>query len=321
MLSLKEVDSVEIFVLVDNVSDPFTVNDSGVYWNESQFRSKILNIQKYGGQDCCRACNGLSLLFRFSINNQITTLLFDTGPSKDLAVTNARRMGIDLSEVDTIMISHGHFDHFGGINSILDEIHKVDIPIYAHPEVFIETAYGDTQQLTYTKDLLIRDEIVQRGGKIVETTQPTLVLNDAIVISGEVPRVTSYEKGLPDEYKYIDSKWHQAPDVIDEQCIYFNLKNAGTCIITGCGHTGIVNAVKHADKIVNSDNIFLLMGGFHLAGPSFMERVHPTIEDIKLINPDYIITGHCTGRYTQAEFSKVFSKRHIPYAVGARFKF
>lgn len=78
-----------------------------------------------------------------------------------------------------------------------------------------------------------------------------MIFNDAIVISGEVPRVTSYEQGLPDEYKYIDNEWHQSPDVIDEQCIYFKLKNAGTCVVTGCGHTGIVNAVKHADRIVN----------------------------------------------------------------------
>lgn len=320
---LTMINELEIFVLMDNVSDPFTTNDSGVYWNEGQYRSQIRKQKGICGSDCCRACNGLSLFIKVKDDQTTHTILFDTGPDQGLIVENAKRLGLNLAEVDAIILSHGHFDHYGGTLSALQAINKPNMPVYAHPEVFIPRAWGDLQKanLEPSKNTLTMAEIVAHGGKVVTTSKPFSLCNNTILISGEIPRHTSYESGLPDEFKMHAGEWVSAPEVLDEQCLFFNLKNKGLVVITGCGHTGIINAARYAMKTLNSDKIHLLMGGFHLAEPELYNRVAPTIADLKKINPDYIATGHCTGRRTQAELSDLFCDRHIPYGVGARFIF
>jgi 7,8-dihydropterin-6-yl-methyl-4-(beta-D-ribofuranosyl)aminobenzene 5'-phosphate synthase len=320
MFHLNEINKIEIFVLVDNISDPFTQNDQGIYWNESQYRHGIRKHNTMCGADYCRACNGMSLLIQIKTHDQTSTLLFDTGPDAGLAVDNAKKLGVDLTQVDAIVLSHGHFDHYGGTISVLDAIGKHNLPVYVHPELFLPRAFGYDERV-YVSDILTAAEIEKHGGRVVSSDQPISILDGIALISGEVPRTTSYEKGMPHEYKLKNENWECEPEVIDERCVIFNFKNKGLCVITGCGHTGIVNATLHSMQLLNSTNVHFVMGGFHLAGAKFQNRIDPTINDLKQINPDFIITGHCTGRKTQASLSEVFDNRHIPYGVGAYFKF
>lgn len=320
MYNLKEIDEIEIFVLVDNISDPFTKNNQGIYWNESQYQHGIRQKKTKCGADYCRACNGLSLLIKLRINNEKHTLLFDTGPDAGLAVSNAIKLGLDLREIEAIVLSHGHFDHYGGTIDVLNAIGRKNIPIYVHPEFFFPRAFGEND-LIYVSYNLTKDELEKHGGKVIESSNPIYIGDKFGLISGEVPREMEYEKGFPDEYKLKNENWECAPEVVDEHCLMFKLKNKGICLMTGCGHTGIVNASKHAIKLLNSNKVHFIMGGFHLAGSEFSNRINPTIEDLKKINPDFIATGHCTGRKTQAMLSDVFDHRHIPYGVGSVFRF
>jgi len=98
---LKSVDKLEVIALMDNVSDPFTQSHPNMRWNESQYRASVLNREEFCGADFCRACNGLSLLIKMHIDNEVKTLLFDAGPDDDLAVDNAKRLNIDLTQVDS----------------------------------------------------------------------------------------------------------------------------------------------------------------------------------------------------------------------------
>ena len=109
--------------------------------------------------------------------------------------------------------------------------------------------------------------------------------------------------------------------VIDEQCLVLNLKDKGLCIITGCYHTGVVNACQYAMQLTNCHDIYLLMGGFHLAGLNFEDRIDSTISDLSAMNPDYWVLGHCTGMQAQISLQNAFGDRHIPYSVGTTFKF
>lgn len=321
MSHLKEIDKLEIFVLMDNVSDPFTESTEGVYWNESQYKFGLQKRDKMCGKDYCRSCNGLSLLLRIHAEDKIHTLLFDTGPDAGLAVENAARMELDLTAVQAIVLSHGHFDHYGGTVSALKAIGKKNLPVYIHPELLLPRAFKKKNSFIYVSDNLTVEQIEQEGGVIVESSKPQKILNDTILISGEVPRVTSYELGAPDEHKLQANNWQSSPEVIDERCLILKLKNRGLCVITGCGHTGIVNATLHAANLLGDKKIHFVMGGFHLAGSKFASRITPTLNDLKELNPGYIITGHCTGRQTQAQLTEMFSQRHIPYGVGAYFKF
>ncbi len=320
MHQLKQIDEVEIFVLMDNVADPFSKNSTGVYWNEFQDRFGVRKQSQLCGADCCRACNGLSLFIRVKVGERVNTLLFDTGPDAGLIVENADRLGLDLSEVEAIVLSHGHFDHFGGTVSALKAINKSNLPVYVHPELFLPRAFGEDGNIRSSYNLT-KEEIEKHGGNVIESTTPTSLFAETLLISGEVPRTTNYEQGMPDEFRLDNDTWRNSPDIIDEQCLIMNFKNRGLGVITGCGHTGIINATKHATTLLNSTEVHLVMGGFHLASPELADRIDPTIADLQTIDPTFIVSGHCTGRQTQAKLSQVFTDQHIPYGVGARFVF
>ena len=185
MYQLKEIDDLEIFVLVDNISDPFTKNDQGIYLNESEYRYGICQHKQICGADYCRACNGLSLFIRIKINNKKYTLLFDTGPDEGLAVENASKLGIDLSEVDAIVLSHGHFDHYGGTISALNAIGKNNLPVYIHPELFNPRAFGESEKkLVYVSYNLTKEAVERHGGRIVESSGPISLFDDCALILG-----------------------------------------------------------------------------------------------------------------------------------------
>ena len=320
MHTMSEIDALEIFVLMDNISDPFSKSHDGLRWNEFQYRFGVRKKDDMCGADMCRACNGLSLLIRIHNDNESFTILFDTGPDDGLVVENAMRMGLDLCEVDAIVLSHGHFDHYGGTLSVLKAIGKNNLPVYVHPELFLPRAFAKGELIKVSYNLTV-DEVEAHGGKVIESKDPTKLFNDAILITGEVPRHTPYETGHPSEHRLKNNAWVSSPDIIDERCLVFNLKNKGICIFTGCGHTGVVNASNHAMTLLNTDKVHLIMGGFHLAGPAFVDRIAPTVSDLKEINPNYIVTGHCTGRQAQTDLTAAFSDKHIPYGVGTVFKF
>ncbi len=106
-----------------------------------------------------------------------------------------------------------------------------------------------------------------------------------------------------------------------ERVLIFNLKDKGLCIFTACGHTGVINAARYAKKLTRHDKIHFIMGGFHLAPTELANRINPTVQDFASLNPNYIITGHCTGAKAQAELTEKFPQQHITYGVGTLFHF
>lgn len=320
-MHLQEIDRLEVMVLMDNLSDPFTQSHQGMRWNEFQYRFQINEHKHYSGKSYCRACNGLSFLIHVYKGNKKHTLLFDTGPDDGLVIQNAGILEVDLKQVEAIVISHGHNDHYGGLLSVLDEIGKADLPVYVHPELYTPRAAGlpngerieNTQQIT--------PELIRKHkGKVMEFDQPISILDDTVLISGEVPRRTPYEQGVPGALRKYKGQWESEPQVIDERILVFNLKGKGLCVLTGCGHTGVINALNHAKELVPG-HIHLVMGGFHLAGSPYEERIKETMEDFQKINPDFLVTGHCTGRNAQYALAELYGDRHIPYGVGTYFSF
>ncbi len=322
MAKLNPIDRLEVIALMDNISDPFTESHKGMRWNEAEYRFGINMHRELSGKDMCRACNGLSLLITLHKGDQNFKLLFDTGPDDGLVIENAERLDVSLRDVDAIVISHGHNDHYGGLLSVLDHINQPEIPVYVHPELFAPraTTMKNGEKILDT-GLITPEDIAAHNGKVFEYDQPISILEDCALISGEVPRHTPYEKGVPNALRQVDGKWEEDSQIIDERILVFNLKDKGLCVFTGCGHTGVVNAANHAIELLADPNIHMIMGGFHLAGPTFQIRIDDTLSDLKKINPAYVVTGHCTGRLAQTKLTDLFEDRHIPYGVGTYFDF
>ncbi|NNM59703.1 MAG: MBL fold metallo-hydrolase [Legionellales bacterium] len=318
---IKEVDSIEVITLMDNLSDPFTESHEGMRWNEAQYQTDIRHKRETCGTDLCRACTGLSLYVKIHVDNKTYHLLFDTGPDQGLVVENAARLGIDLNLLDAIVISHGHFDHYGGLLSVLDAIQKPDMPVYIHPELFSPRAWAlKNGEKTFDSYILTKAVVEAHGGKVIADKNPLAILNNTVLISGEVPRNTGYEKGMPSEERFMNGQWEDGSLVIDERTLIFKLKNKGLCIFTGCGHIGVVNACQHAIQLTGSSDIYLLMGGLHLATTGTANRIEPTVNDLVALNPQYIATGHCTGARAQYALNQAFADRHIPYGVATVFR-
>ncbi|QMT60182.1 MBL fold metallo-hydrolase [Legionella sp. PC997] len=318
---LNEVSNIQVIVLMDNVSDIFTKSHEEIRWNEYQYQFEVRKRRKFSSSDLCRACSGLSLLIKLSVDNKKYTLLFDAGPDGNLFLENVERLGVNIQEVDAVFISHGHSDHYGGLIKALDAIGKKDIPVYVHPDLFTPRAFDVKDDRVVESYLITKKDIEKYGGKIFESRDPIYIMDNLALISGEVPRKNDYEKGAPGEMRKLNDQWQPEPLVIEERAVIFNLKNKGLCVFTGCGHPGVVNTCRHAIKLTALNKIYLVMGGFHLAGPTFEPRINPTVADLSSLNPDYVITGHCTGSQAQSAFTETFKDRHIPYSVATVFNF
>jgi 7,8-dihydropterin-6-yl-methyl-4-(beta-D-ribofuranosyl)aminobenzene 5'-phosphate synthase len=147
--------------------------------------------------------------------------------------------------------------------------------------------------------------------------------NNRVLITGEIPRVTKFEKGFPLQYKEgkDENDLIADPFVKDDQALVMLLKNKGLVILTGCGHAGIINTVNYATKVTGIKKVYAIIGGFHLTGEGYEESIPLTISELLKINPEYIIPCHCTGWKASNEIIKSMPQKYIQTSVGSTFCF
>jgi 7,8-dihydropterin-6-yl-methyl-4-(beta-D-ribofuranosyl)aminobenzene 5'-phosphate synthase len=309
-VSLKAVDSVEITTLIDNYVDLLLPSTDIMKRPPLSKEGKVQS-------DTFLAEHGLSLLVTVSHGEEKHTILLDTGYTKVGVLHNMELLGINLEEIETIVISHGHMDHTGSLYGILDKI-PGRLPLVVHPGAFQYPRY--TRQPDGTKNLwpqtLVRDELEKKNVEIVESETPTSIAEDMVMVTGTIERITKFEKGMPNALVEIDGEIEQDP-IIDDQAIVINLTGKGLVIISGCAHAGIVNTAMFAQKITGEEKIYAVIGGFHLSGP-FFEKIHDeTIQELKKLNPEVIMPLHCTGRKAIQRFEKEFSSGFVLNSVGS----
>lgn len=220
----------------------------------------------------------------------------------------------------TLSLCVWHFDHISGVLSCLRAINKPGLPVHAHEDLLLPRAWKRKDALPVTSSFVTKEAIIESGGCLRFNTKAQRILDGTFLLSGEVPRETPYELGLSGEMILKQGTWLDAPLIMDEQCLIINLLGKGLVVFTGCGHIGVVNALRYARTLTNT-RIHAIMGGFHLSGRECEERTTATINDLKKISPDLLLTGHCTGFKAQAALTSCFGERHIPYSVGMSFSF
>jgi 7,8-dihydropterin-6-yl-methyl-4-(beta-D-ribofuranosyl)aminobenzene 5'-phosphate synthase len=232
---------------------------------------------------------------------------------------NAKRMGIDLSEVSYIVLSHGHYDHFGGLQAIVKVVNKIDLPIIAHEDMVksrvTPSLSGDIREYPLFPSL---EQLTP--AKIVNTKKPYLIANDLACITGEIPRKTSFEKGLTQNKNYGENSRKTHLLVLDDRALVINIKDKGLVIISGCAHAGIINTIRYAQQITGLTKVYAILGGFHLAGKEFEKRIEPTIEELKDINPELIVPSHCTGWRALISIAQTFPNAFACNSVGNSYQ-
>ncbi|MBL0717113.1 MAG: MBL fold metallo-hydrolase [Desulfosarcina sp.] len=230
---------------------------------------------------------GLSIL----IETKGMKILFDTGQSVSAAY-NANVLGIDLSLLDKIVLSHGHFDHTGGLRYVLKQIDK-KIPVLAHPDVW-DLKYGLQPGMDAHRYIGIpykKKELEKSGADFILNKEPVW-LADNIVITGEVPMTTEYEQ--IDQGLFVKQGDRFVPDkLLDDRSII--LKTAkGLLVIAGCAHRGIINILQYVQELTGEERIHAVIGGIHLFRASIEQRER-TIEAFKKMKVEKIGVSHCTG--------------------------
>jgi len=242
-------------------------------------------------------------------------VLFDTGQGGVIA-NNAYRLGIPLYQVDAVVLSHGHYDHTGGLMHVLRDNRPARV--YAHPAA-LEPKYARNKDGT-SRDIgmpyLSEQPLRKRKDRWVKTESPTEILN-GLSVTGPIPRGTEFENtGGP---FFLDPHCERPDPLADDQSLFFESAR-GTVVLLGCAHSGVVNTLQYVRQLTESRPTAFIIGGMHLVGAS-EERLRRTIEEFRALGIRRVAPAHCTGMPATVALWNAFPKRCVPCHVGAQFEF
>lgn len=308
-LQLREVDRVEITTIIDNYTD--------VILGSTGIAKRPPLATGEGVTPPPLAEHGLSLLIKLFTDSEEHTILFDAGWSNIGVPHNFKVLGIDPNEIEGIVISHGHMDHFGALKDILRI--KKGITVVLHPDALIPTRglkFPDGRMVKFPT--LDEQSLIEAGANLIKTKSPSLLASGLLASTGEVKRITDFEKGIPNAWLQRNGQIEH-DSLLDDQGIVIQVKGKGLIVISGCAHSGIINMVQYARTITNVNKVYAILGGFHLSGPFFEPVIARTIEEFKRINPQILVPMHCTGWRAINEMANQMPQQFILNSVGTRF--
>jgi len=296
-VALEPADEVVITTLVDNVYDGLLTGSERI--TRAPLNAGIaLAPQFEAGATAVgmRAEHGFAALVSVRRGSTTTTVLFDTGLSPDAMTTNADRLGIDLSGIQAVVLSHGHFDHAGGLAGLAGRRGVRSLPMVVHPLIWTRRRLtmpgGEPREMP----TLSKRALAEEGLAVLERRVPSLLADGCVLITGEVDRTTEFEHGMPASHQaWTGSEWRHDPLVLDDQALVVHLRGRGLVVLTGCGHAGAVNIVRHAQRLTGVPKLYALLGGLHLSGPAFEPVIGPTVSALTDLAPTLVVPGHCTG--------------------------
>ncbi len=248
--------------------------------------------------------------FACHIATETGRYLFDTGQGIGIG-RNALELGIDLARLDGIILSHGHYDHAGGMVEVLSQCGAIDV--FAHPGIFCDRYWRSDFEERYI-GLPYRRPLLETLGARFRFSRNFGEIAPGLFLSGEIPRVTSFERGDP--HLVIPTDDGFAPDpFLDDYSLVIDTPK-GLVLLLGCAHAGMVNIIEHVLAKSGRDDLYAVLGGTHLA-PANEEQYRGTLEALKRYKVQKIGVAHCTGLQRATQLSQEFSGRFFFASVGA----
>lgn len=305
-----ELDGLAITVVTDN------------YYDALRPDTKVATRYRTTPGASIHAEHGLSFFVETTAAGNRSAFMFDYGGDGVGVISNMRLLNIDLRTLNALALSHGHFDHWGGLIKILKHnasfMHKV-LPLYVGREAFahrftmrLPGVLTDIGKLDRRK--LERTETV----RIVEIDRATELVPGAY-LSGPIKRMTDYEHVPP--YLLIERGGELQHDQFEgELAVAFVVKGKGLVVLSGCAHAGIVNTIRHCQKLTGIDRLHAVIGGFHLIDSSW-DAIELTVAEIKAMSPDWIVPTHCTGFEATYRFRQEMPEQFILNTAGTKYVF
>jgi 7,8-dihydropterin-6-yl-methyl-4-(beta-D-ribofuranosyl)aminobenzene 5'-phosphate synthase len=334
LAAVPTVDSLTIRVITDSSYDtPRPVTNKSI---------KVSRIPTNSRTDFRKALHsewGLSLGLESKIGSDTRNLLLDFGYTSTALLNNMELVGVDGNKIQGFIMSHGHYDHFGGLLGFLEK-HRANLPadltLYAGGEDNFCLRKQGTGTPGHFSDwgVLDRADLEKYRVKVVTCEQPTVVMGHAFT-TGTIKRasfetmlpntrVEYFKRGnvgcdLPEENAKAGGK-HAADTHIHEHGTCFNVKDRGLVVISSCGHAGIVNTTRQAMEVSGVKKVHAVMGGFHLF-PAGEEYLRQTVAEMQKLNPDVIIPMHCSGPGLTIILRELLADRLVTSTTGTTFQF
>jgi 7,8-dihydropterin-6-yl-methyl-4-(beta-D-ribofuranosyl)aminobenzene 5'-phosphate synthase len=313
---LKEIEKVEVRCLVDNNVDVLLPNTEVAHrpvLTRSWYKQPLL------------AEHGFSAALTLHADGVNRRLLLDSGLDPLVASHNADVLGFDLSNCESLISSHGHIDHAGGLINLRKRMNTVQqqrIPLVLHEDAFRNRLVKFQDGRTIDLPAPNRSLLTNAGYDIIEKHSPSLWIDDTVLITGEIPRTNSFEKGFPNHYSEVEEgKMEPDPLIKDDQAIIMKIKDKGLVIITGCGHAGIINTLNYAKELTGEDRIYSVLGGMHLSGGLFEPIIPTTVEELEKVKPKFVVPCHCSGLKAITEIARKMPSAFIQNSVGTSYIF
>jgi len=306
---LKVVKKVEVTTVIDNYADLIISGREDTVrrtlFKEGQVNTPLL------------AEHGLSLFIQVYHGERVFRVLLDTGLTETGTLYNMAHLDLPLDKTDYLVLSHGHFDHFGALYKVYgDGVVPPTAPFLCHPWAFYQRGVRRDGRL-FPFPRLDRDKLKGMGVRIEEKEGPTL-LKDFLLVTGQIPRETNFEIGFPMGYVEIGGEVQQDA-LLDDQALVAHVKGKGLVVISGCGHSGIINTVNYAKKLTGVEKIYAVIGGFHLSGPVYEPYIGRTVEEMKALDPTLLVPTHCTGFEAEMTFAREMPHAFVLNTVGTTF--
>jgi 7,8-dihydropterin-6-yl-methyl-4-(beta-D-ribofuranosyl)aminobenzene 5'-phosphate synthase len=325
VLPLEPVDELSVLTVCDNTIDVLLADQgpakrlsmAGIGSPRPMLTAPTLRDGKV--PDAPLAQHGFSALVEVRKGSRVRRLLFDTGLTPDGCVENLRRLGRDPADIEAIVCSHGHFDHTVGLSGLIGALGRASLPVLIHPEFWsrrrLAIPGGEPFELPTTS----RSALEGAGFDVIEQRQPSFMFDRSVLITGEVDRVTGFEKGFPIHQAWRGESWEPDPLILDDQALIANVAGRGLVVLTGCGHAGIINILRYAQRLTGISKLHAVIGGFHLSGALFEPIIADTVAALEQLAPDVIVPAHCTGWKATHTIASHLPAAFIQSSVGTTF--
>lgn len=326
-MQLRPVDRLVVDIAIDNLSDNYSSKPRHV---TPEFNNVMAaGATEISGRTLCCAQLGLALVLTAYVGQRHYKLLFDAGPEGPLFLRNCQNLGVSLADVEAIAVSHGHWDHMGALLDALDHITQHNqghqVPCHVNPGMFLERGAQLTSgQIAPFQPVPSLEALTAHGAQVVNSDAPRLLLEDCFYLSGDIPRVSSFEKGRPDHLcrQSAAQPWQPDPLIMDERFVAVHVREKGLLVFSSCSHAGIVNVLLHARQVFPGVPLYGVLGGLHLAGAAMELLIPDTMAHLQQFALQQIMPAHCTGWRALCALAHTFGESVVtPSAVGSRFTF
>jgi len=310
-VAVPEVDRLRVTTVVDNSIDNLR-SDEKVARRFTHARARKMPT--------LRAEHGLAHWVEVTRGAETRTLAFDWGLTGDSYCHNVVELGLDVSRVDALVLSHGHMDHFGGLAGFLATYRRAmkrDLAFYGGADHFLPRYNERGGDRVYIGQLR-RDDLERQDLDVRVVAGPT-ALAEGVALSGEMHETMPFET-IPASLRVERDGQVVQDTFIGEQTLIANVRERGLVVVTSCSHRGIVGACRHATRVTGIAKIHAVIGGFHLSGQP-EERIERVVDAFREMGVDHIVPQHCTGLETVMALYRRFPSELVVTSVGSTFTF